>query len=71
MIPSLQSYEAIGDNRLEIDQKPIITVQDLVAQYGENIILDGVNLEVFEGEILVVLGGSGCGKSTLLTHGGA
>ena len=53
---------------MAIKQKPIVTVQNLVAQYGENVILDGVNLEVFEGEILVVLGGSGCGKSTLLRH---
>lgn len=53
---------------MEPEKKPIITVQDLVAQYGENVILDGVNLEVFKGEILVVLGGSGCGKSTLLRH---
>ena len=53
---------------MEQEKKPIITVQNLVAQYGENVILDGVNLEVFKGEILVVLGGSGCGKSTLLRH---
>ena len=53
---------------MEIKQKSIITVQNLVAQYGENVILDGVNLEVFKGEILVILGGSGCGKSTLLRH---
>ena len=50
------------------NKNPIISVQNLVAQYGENVILDGVNLEVFKGEILVVLGGSGCGKSTLLRH---
>ena len=29
-------------------------------------ILDGIDLDVYEGELLVILGESGCGKSTLL-----
>lgn len=49
-------------------RKPIIKVRDLVAGYGDNIILNGISFEVYEGEIFVVLGGSGCGKSTLLKH---
>lgn len=46
----------------------IIQVRDLVARFGEDIILDGISFDVYEGEIFVVLGGSGCGKSTLLKH---
>ncbi len=53
---------------MEQKNEPIITVHGLVAQYGETVILDGVSLEVYKGEILVVLGSSGCGKSTLLRH---
>jgi len=49
-------------------KEPIIQVENLVAQYGEDVILDHVSFEVFTGEIFVVLGGSGCGKSTLLRH---
>ena len=48
--------------------KEIIQVKDLVAGYGEDIILDNISFDVFEGEIFVVLGGIGCGKSTLLKH---
>lgn len=46
----------------------IIQVENLVARYGEELILDNVSLEVFKEEILVILGGSGCGKSTLMKH---
>ncbi len=47
---------------------PVITVQNLVCRFGNQTVLDGVNLEVQEGEILVIMGGSGSGKSTLLRH---
>jgi phospholipid/cholesterol/gamma-HCH transport system ATP-binding protein len=45
-----------------------LKVEGLVARYGERTILKGVDLEVKQGEVRVVLGGSGCGKSTLLKH---
>ena len=49
-----------------VDADPIVQVQDLVVHYGERRILDGVNLNVRRGEVLVVMGGSGSGKSTFL-----
>lgn len=49
-------------------RKAIIQVKDLVAGYGEDIILEHVTFDVYEGEIFVILGGSGCGKSTLMKH---
>lgn len=47
---------------------PIIEVRNLTVAYGQDVILENVNLDVFKGEILVIAGGSGCGKSTLLRH---
>jgi phospholipid/cholesterol/gamma-HCH transport system ATP-binding protein len=48
------------------DKTPIIVVEGLTARFGDNTIFENVNFQVFEREILVILGGSGCGKSTLL-----
>ena len=50
------------------DKKAVIEVDDLVTHYGQRLILKGVSLTVYQGEILVVMGGSGSGKSTLLRH---
>jgi len=44
----------------------IIAVENLTARFGNNTVFEGVNLEVYKGEVLVVVGESGCGKSTLL-----
>ena len=48
------------------EQEPIIKLQGLVKRFGEQTVLDGINLQVFPGETMVIMGGSGCGKSTLL-----
>ena len=50
------------------ETKPIITVEDMTARYGDRLVLDSVSFGVDRGEIFVILGGSGCGKSTLLKH---
>jgi phospholipid/cholesterol/gamma-HCH transport system ATP-binding protein len=46
----------------------VIRVKDLVKNFGTRRILNGVSLDIYQGETLVVMGGSGCGKSTLLRH---
>jgi phospholipid/cholesterol/gamma-HCH transport system ATP-binding protein len=51
-----------------MERKAIVKVDNLVGGYGEEIILDRITFNVYEGEIFIVLGGSGCGKSTLMKH---
>lgn len=46
----------------------LIEVEDLVTHYGDRKILKSVSLNVYQGEIMVIMGGSGSGKSTLLRH---
>ena len=46
--------------------KPLLTVEGLVKRYGEHTVLNGLDLTVREGEVVVIVGPSGCGKSTLL-----
>jgi phospholipid/cholesterol/gamma-HCH transport system ATP-binding protein len=45
---------------------PIIRVRGLVNRFGNETVHDGLDLDVFRGEVLGVVGGSGTGKSVLL-----
>ncbi|MDR5867731.1 amino acid ABC transporter ATP-binding protein [Halomonas koreensis] len=44
----------------------MIKVSNLVKRFGDATVLDGIDLEIAQGEIIVVIGPSGTGKSTLL-----
>lgn len=47
-------------------EEPIIRVRDIVKCFDGRPVLEGINLEVYPGETMVIMGGSGSGKSTLL-----
>jgi len=49
-------------------ESPIISVRDLTVSYGGHRVLNGVNLDIQHGEVMVLLGASGSGKSTMLRH---
>jgi polar amino acid transport system ATP-binding protein len=46
--------------------QPVLSVRDLVKAYGDRTVLDGINLDVAEHQVVVLIGASGSGKSTLL-----
>lgn len=46
--------------------EPILSIRDLVVSYGAIKALHGISMDVYEGEIVCVIGANGAGKSTLL-----
>jgi len=52
----------------DVQEEPVIRVEDLTAAYGDRVIFRAISFDVSRGEVFVILGGSGSGKSTMLKH---
>lgn len=60
-------HPALAD-RLRDGVPPLISVQDVRVQFGDREVLKNVNLDIYAGDTMVILGGSGSGKTTLLRN---
>ncbi|MCK5132617.1 MAG: ATP-binding cassette domain-containing protein [Candidatus Sabulitectum sp.] len=49
-------------------KEKIIQVESLTGGYDGSIVLKNVTLDVYKGEVLVIVGKSGCGKSTIMRY---
>jgi phospholipid/cholesterol/gamma-HCH transport system ATP-binding protein len=56
--------EAVHQNK--ILQEPIILIKDLYKSFNDSVVLRGIDLSVYKGENLALLGRSGSGKSVLI-----
>ena len=48
--------------------QPLIRFKNTSKRFGDTVVLDGINLNIFKGEITTIIGKSGTGKSVLLKH---
>lgn len=46
----------------------MIRIQNLHKSFGENKVLQGINLDINDGKTIAIIGRSGCGKSVLIKH---
>ncbi|MEO6791751.1 MAG: ATP-binding cassette domain-containing protein [Ornithinibacter sp.] len=61
------THDAIPKDRRHIyEADPILSARDIVITFGRVVGLDGVNLDLYRGEVLAVIGDNGAGKSTLI-----
>lgn len=49
-----------------MEKKKLIEFRNIVKNFDGQIVLKGVNLDIYENEFVTLLGPSGCGKTTLL-----
>lgn len=63
----LDMSPSIVDGSLDFPSKVnSITIQDLKFSYGDKVALNGINLKVYKGQMIALVGSSGGGKSTLI-----
>lgn len=62
-LPFLQLWKGVLPMMKE---KIVVSLKNIVKSYGSTRIINNINLDIYEGEFLTLLGSSGCGKTTTL-----
>ena len=57
---------APGENTAQATSKPLLSIRGVETYYGSIVALRGVDMDVYEGEIVTLIGANGAGKSTLM-----
>jgi len=51
-----------------MEKETVISVRNLMARFDQKVILEGIDLDIYEREVTVIIGASGSGKTTLLKN---
>ncbi|MGF1575998.1 MAG: ABC transporter ATP-binding protein [Cyanophyceae cyanobacterium] len=62
----MTNVSAVSDPLPTLRGLPIVELRNVSKRYGSTVVLDDVNLKIFRGDALCIVGPSGTGKSTLL-----
>ncbi len=61
-----QTQDISKSSNIDTSKKLVLEIKDLRKSFGDTHVLNGFNLELYEGENLVVMGKSGSGKSVMI-----
>jgi ABC-type polar amino acid transport system ATPase subunit len=61
-----QTQQKVEDAPAATAGAPMVRLEEVVKSFGDLVVLNGIDLQVASGEVLVIIGPSGSGKSTLL-----
>ncbi|WP_330111695.1 sugar ABC transporter ATP-binding protein [Cetobacterium somerae] len=48
------------------ENTPMLSIKEVHKSFGENKVLKGIDLEIYKGDVISIIGGNGAGKSTLM-----
>ena len=66
MINEISKINQRSKEEYKKGKKVKVQVNDLTKCYGDLLVLDDINFEIYEGEFLCIVGPTGCGKTTFL-----
>lgn len=52
--------------RMTQEREPVIRVRNLKKSFGDHLVLEDISFDLYEGDVVTIIGSSGSGKSTLL-----
>ncbi len=65
---SSRSANAVADGAQDASQReaePRLSLRGIEKSFDTNVVLSGIDLDVYEGELVALLGENGAGKSTM------